>query len=169
MLYDSDRADVLHRGQLGGRPGCDALTLVFMEEIKYEISQASRKSLINFDNDAASCYDRIIPALASLIGRKHGIHQNVVFVNASTLKEAKYKLKTLLGVSDKFYQICTVYPIYGIGQGSANSPVIWLIVSSTLFTCHEQYAYGATFTTPDKSLSVALSMVASINPRARWY
>jgi hypothetical protein len=134
-----------------------------LEELKNEISHVSRKSLINFDNDAASCYDRIIPALASLIGRKHGIHQNVVFVNASTLTEAKYKLKTLLGVSDKFYKDCTVHPIYGTSQGRANSPVIWLIVSSTLFTCHEQYAYGATFTTPDKSLSVALSMVGFLD------
>ena len=134
MLHDSDRAEVRHRGHFGGRPGCDALTPVFMEELKNEISHASRKSLINFDNDAASCYDRIIPALASLIGCKHGIHKHVVFMNARTLKEAKYKLKTLLGVSDEFYQNCTAYPIYGTGQGSVNSPVIWLIVSSTLFT-----------------------------------
>ena len=163
MLYDSDKAEVLHRGQFGGRPGCEALTPVFMEELKNEISHASRKSLINFDNDAASCYDRIIPALASLIGRKHGIHQNVIYVNARTLQEAKYKLKTLLGISDEFYQNCTAYPIYGTGQGSANSPVIWLIISSTLFTCHEQQAYGATFTTPDKTLSVALSMVGFVD------
>jgi hypothetical protein len=164
MLYGSDKADILHRGQFGGRQGCDAHTPVFKEELKNEISHVSRKSLINFDNDAASCYDRIVRGLASLIGRKHGIHQNVVFVNAaSTLKEAKDKLKTLLGVSDEFYQNCTAYPIYGTGQGSANSPVIWLIVSSTLFTCHEQYAYGATFTTLDKSLSVALSMVGFVN------
>jgi hypothetical protein len=71
------------------------------------------KSLVKFGNDnAASCYDRIIPALASLIGRKHGIHQNIIFVNARTLNEAKYKLKTLLGVSDEFYQKCTAYAIY---------------------------------------------------------
>eukprot|EP00957_Ditylum_brightwellii_P205709 15345066-Ditylum_brightwellii.AAC.1 len=31
-----------------------------MEELKYNISYASRKDLINFDNDAASCYNRII-------------------------------------------------------------------------------------------------------------
>jgi hypothetical protein len=133
-----------------------------MEELKNEISHASRKSLINFDNDAASCYDRIIPALASLIGHKHGIHQNVVFVNARTLKEAKYKPKRLLVVSIEFYQNCTAYPISGTGQGSANSPVIWLIVSSTLFTCHEQKAYGATFTTPDKSLSLCRTLYGRI-------
>jgi hypothetical protein len=71
--------------------------------------------------------------------------------------------KTLLGISDKFYQNCNAYPIYGTSQGSPNSPVIWLIVGSTLFTCHEQKAYGAMFTTPDKSLSVALSMAGFVN------
>jgi hypothetical protein len=45
----------------------------------------------------------------------------------------------------------------------ANSPVIWLIVSSTHFTCHEQDAFGTTFTTPDKSLSVALSMIGFVD------
>eukprot|EP00957_Ditylum_brightwellii_P130496 9955540-Ditylum_brightwellii.AAC.1 len=72
-----------------------------MEEIKYDISYASRKDLINFDNDAASCCDRIIPGLASLIGRKKGLHRNIVFVHATTLQEAKsgqYKLP-LYGLS----------------------------------------------------------------------
>jgi hypothetical protein len=78
------------------------------------------KSLINFDNDAASCYDRIIPALASLIGRKFGLRQNVVFVHAKTLEETKYKLKTSLVVREEFYQNCQAFPIYGTGQGSVN-------------------------------------------------
>jgi hypothetical protein len=55
FICDSDRAKALHRGQSGGRPGRDALTPVFMEELKDEISHPSRKSLINFNNDAASC------------------------------------------------------------------------------------------------------------------
>jgi hypothetical protein len=41
MIYDSDRAGVLHCGQFGGQPGCDALTPVFMEELKNEVSHAS--------------------------------------------------------------------------------------------------------------------------------
>jgi hypothetical protein len=35
---------------------------------------ASWKSLIKFNNNAASCLGCIIPVRASLIGRKHGIH-----------------------------------------------------------------------------------------------
>jgi hypothetical protein len=137
----------------------DALIPAFLEELKNKISYASQKSLINFDNDAASCYDRIIPALASLIGRKYGLHWNVVFAHATTLAETKYKLKTSLGISDKFYAKCQAFPIYGTGQGSGNSPAIWHTISSTLFSCHQQQAYGAYFCSPNQQMSVSLSMI----------
>eukprot|EP00957_Ditylum_brightwellii_P109727 8370105-Ditylum_brightwellii.AAC.1 len=68
-----------------------------MEEIKYDITKCGRKPLANFDNEAAACYDRIIPILASLVGQKKGLHKNVTFVHAKTLGEAKLKLKMALG------------------------------------------------------------------------
>lgn len=163
MIQKAERENTLHPGQYGGRAGRDALIPAFIEELKNEISYASRKSLINFDNDAASCYDRIIPALASLLGRKFGLHRNVVFVHATTLAETKYKLKTSLGISDEFYSNCQAFPIYGTGQGSGNSPAIWCIISSTLFSCHQQQAYGAYFCTPDERMSVSLSMIGFVD------
>jgi hypothetical protein len=137
LLHNASITQTIHPGQHGARPGHEATTPVFMEELKNDISYSSRKALINFDNDATSCYNRIIPAIASLLGRRHGLHRDIIFVHARTLKEAKYKLKTVLGVSEDFYSHCEFFPIYGTGQGSANSPVIWTIVSSALFECHE--------------------------------
>jgi hypothetical protein len=163
LMHEATLHDTIHSGQHGARPGHEATTPVFLEELKNDISYASRKSLINFDNDATSCYDRIIPALASLLGRRHGLHKNIVFVHATTLREAKYKLKTVLGVSDEFYSHCQFYPIYGTGQGSANSPVIWTIVSSVLFQCHEAAGHGAQFSTPDAQTSVSLSMIGFVD------
>eukprot|EP00957_Ditylum_brightwellii_P031688 2403079-Ditylum_brightwellii.AAC.2 len=55
---------------MGSRAGQDATTLTFMEKMKNDIKHYSWKSLVNFDNDAAACYDRIIPNRANLIGRK---------------------------------------------------------------------------------------------------
>ncbi len=162
-LHQSTHNNAIHTGQHGARPGHEATTPVFMEELKNDIAYASRKALINFDNDATSCYDRIIPALASLLGRHHGLHRNIVFVHARTLKEAKYKLKTVLGVSDEYYSHCEFFPIYGTGQGSANLPVIWTIVSSVLFEVHESQGHGAHFTTPDQQMSVNLSMVGFVD------
>lgn len=163
LIQHAEKTQQLHPGQYGSRSGRDALIPAFLEEMKNEISYATRKSLINFDNDAASCYDRIIPALASLIGRKFGLHRNVVFVHATTLEETKYKLKTSLGVSDEFYENCEAFPIYGTGQGSGNSPAIWCIISSVLFSCHQDQAHGAYFCTPDQQMSVSLSMIGFVD------
>eukprot|EP00957_Ditylum_brightwellii_P089578 6822991-Ditylum_brightwellii.AAC.1 len=66
-----------------------------------------------------------------------------MFVNAQTLAEDKFKLKTALGVSDEFYQHCQASPIYDMGQGSTNSPTIWLIISSMLYDIHDELGNGA--------------------------
>eukprot|EP00957_Ditylum_brightwellii_P100988 7697163-Ditylum_brightwellii.AAC.2 len=113
--------------------------------MKNEISYCSQKLLVNFNNDAVSCYDRIIPNLANFIGRKKGLHVIITFVHATTLAEAKFKLKTALGVSKDYYQHCEASPIYGTGQGSTNLPTIWLTISSTLFDIHEELNHGAMF------------------------
>eukprot|EP00957_Ditylum_brightwellii_P099593 7586190-Ditylum_brightwellii.AAC.1 len=68
-----------------------------MEEMKNKISHCSQKPLVNSDNDAAACYDRIILNAANLIRRKKGLHRNIAFVHAKTVAEAKFKLKTALG------------------------------------------------------------------------
>jgi hypothetical protein len=72
LLHHADLHHLLHDGQYGGRPGRESTTLTFMEELKTDICYASRKPLINFDNDAASCYDRIIAYVASLVSWSHG-------------------------------------------------------------------------------------------------
>jgi hypothetical protein len=119
LLHHVDQLKLIHRGQYGGRPGKEATTLTFIEELKTDICYASRKPMINFDNDAALCYDRIIAAIASLIARAHGQHRDVCFVHAETLWQAKFRLKTTMGVSDVFYKHCKAYPILELGKAVA--------------------------------------------------
>ena len=72
----------------------ESLVPVFIEEIQNEIARASRKPYTKQDFDATSCYDRIIPWMASMLSCSHGLHQNVCLVHAQTLQEARYLLKT---------------------------------------------------------------------------
>eukprot|EP00957_Ditylum_brightwellii_P172890 13162357-Ditylum_brightwellii.AAC.1 len=134
-----------------------------IEELKNNICHCSCKSLINFDNDATACYDRIVPNINDLIGQKKGLHRNLTFVHALTLAEAKFKLKTALGVSDDFYQHCQAFPIYGTGQGSTNSPTIWLIISSILFDIHEKLGKYATFCNPMQLIYVHITIVEFVD------
>jgi len=69
---------------------------------------------------------------SSLVARENGLHKNVTFFHAQTLEQAKYRLKTALGVSEEYYQACTTFPIYGSGQGATKSLGIWLTISSTI-------------------------------------
>eukprot|EP00957_Ditylum_brightwellii_P205927 15346031-Ditylum_brightwellii.AAC.1 len=162
LIRSSEKRNTINNGQIGGRAGQDANTITFMEEIKCGITKCSRKPLVNSDNDAAACYDRIIPNLASLIGRKKGLHKNVTFAHAKTLEEAKFKLKMALGVSESYYSHSEIFQIYSTGQGSTNSPTILLIISSTLFYVHQKLCHGATFADPNKQITVHITMVGFV-------
>ena len=163
IIHNSLDQDTLHPSQYGGLPGRESLIPVLIEEMQNEIARASRKPYIKQDFDATSCYDRIIPWMASLLSRSRGIHKNVCLVHAPTLQEARYLLKTQLGVSDEFYSQCRAFPIYGTGQGSGSSPMIWCFISSMLFSIHQEKAIGASYISPDKSLSVRLFMVSFVD------
>eukprot|EP00980_Cylindrotheca_fusiformis_P001128 scaffold316_cov70-Cylindrotheca_fusiformis.AAC.1 len=75
-------------------------------------------------------------------------------MHASLLKQAQFRVKTSLGISESSYQHTQDFPIYGTGQGSTNSPTIWSIISSKLFDIHNDHAHGASFCTPDKSICI---------------
>ena len=146
---------------IGGGSWATALVKILTENNDYvgwwmrnketvaEITRLSRKPCIKNAEDATACYDRIIPGLGNLACRSHGMHRCVALVQGKTLQDVHYHLKTNLGVSEENYKHCEIHPIYGTGQGSGNSPIIWLVISSVLFNCYESKAHGATFECPD--------------------
>jgi hypothetical protein len=87
-----------------------------------------------------ACYNRIIPGVGNLASRAHGMHKFVALVQGKTLEDVRYHLKTKLGISAENYQHCQISLIYGTGQGSGNSPTVWLVISSILFNCYESKA-----------------------------
>jgi hypothetical protein len=96
-----------------------------------------------------ACFDRIIPGVGNLASRSFGMHHLVALVQGQTLAAVKYHLKTKLGISKENYKHCKAYIIYGTGQGSSDSPTVWLVISSILFDCYELKAFGAIFESPD--------------------
>lgn len=158
LLHFAERQGTINNGQYGGRPGREATSVALLEELRTDISYCTRRTLLTFDNDAASCYDRIIPSLASLINRKYGMHNKLALVHGRTLQEAQYKLKTAIGVSDVSYSHSSQFPIYGTGQGSGNSPMVWLFISATLFDVYSRHASGASFSDPTGQHSVRLTL-----------
>ena len=51
---------------------------------------------------------------------------NAVRIHADTLQHMQYKVKTIFGISNEYYEGDKQRPLFGTGQGSGASPAVWL-------------------------------------------
>ena len=163
LVHHAEDNSLLNDSLYGARPGRTAHDPVGIEETVAEITRLSRKPCIKNAEDATACYDRILPGLGNLASRCHGLHRLVAIVQGATLEEVHYHLKTSLGITEDNYKHCDIHPIYGTGQGSGNSPTVWLVISSVLFNCYETKAHGALFESPDRSVSLMIYRVGFVD------
>ena len=161
--YQAEALKVLNDGQYGSRPRRNATDPVFLEELQCKVSRATRQPVILTNYDATACYDRIIPNVASLVSQKFGVHPKVVKSYMSTLQQTEYRIRTDMGIAATGYCHSPEFPIYGTGQGSANSPAIWCFLSSCLFDAYEDVSYPAQYTTPTLDASVDLHMIGFVD------
>ena len=163
LMHHAVDNDLLHPTQFGGMPGRDSITPVMITEMQNEIVRMTRTPLISIDFDATSCYDRIIPNIASLVSRGYGQNQLICNLHSQHLLQAQYLLKTQLGLSNSSFSHSRRFPIYGTGQGSSASPTIWSMISCRLFEAHDSYTFGATFISPDSSTTTKIGMIGFVD------
>eukprot|EP00957_Ditylum_brightwellii_P124330 9476377-Ditylum_brightwellii.AAC.1 len=70
-----------------------------------------------FNNDAAVCYDRMIPEFTAVHLKALGLPDNVTRISVQLNHRAKHYTKTTAGVTKEFYQSTTDCPSFGEGQG----------------------------------------------------
>jgi hypothetical protein len=78
------------------------------------------------DNDAKSCYARIIYNLAMKISQYYGTSKSAATTQGKMLLKMQYRLRTALGDSKHFYQPSQNTPIHGTGQGSCTKKMLLL-------------------------------------------
>jgi hypothetical protein len=133
MIHGAEEEQHLHEGQWGSRPG--------------------RSALATFDNDAKSCYDRIIMVFALMLCQKHGVPQSACMMAATSLLQAEYSVKTKYGISSSTYSRTENTPVHGPGQGSRMAPVLWLVICCLLFDAMSKLCTGAEFCNPRRTAS----------------
>ena len=81
-LFLAESKNLLNKGQYSLRPNKNAIDPVFIEELQFELSRLTQKTMVQTNYDATSCYDRIVPSLAMVTSQKYGVHQVVTAANA---------------------------------------------------------------------------------------
>ena len=105
----------------------------------------------------------MLPSLVSVTNRSYGLPLELARLHGATLQATRYYLRTPRGVSETYYSHCNDFPIYGNGQGSGNSPVLWLLLSASLFDIHTSKAYGATLKDPTGLTTISLSITGFVD------
>ena len=98
-----------------------------------------------------------------ITSRRFGVPKSVTQTNAETLRQARFHIQTGLGMSETHYSHSPGAPIYGAGQGSGNSPMIWCFISCMLFDCYDKMAFLANYSYPDRSNSLDLTMIGFVD------
>ena len=159
LTWNAHLNGTLHEAQAGSRPGKRAIDLVVYKEQKYLYSRLTRTPLLTMDNDAKACYDRIVCNLAMLISQYFGMPQNACSMQAKTLENMEFHLKTALGLSENYYKHTSTTPVHGSGQGSCASPTLWLLISTILMRCLDQGNPGMAMVQINKTEKILRSSI----------
>ena len=108
--------------------------------------------MCKYQNDAAACYDRIIPQHAMICSRKFNVPKKVCKLAATTLNKTKYHVQTAVRTSPNYYSSTKEMPLYGSGQGSGNAGTEWLFIEESMISTIVRLCEGCTMSSPDKSI-----------------
>jgi exonuclease III len=151
LVHHAEDHDKLGEEQGGSRPGRTAIDIANRKALTYLYTRLTKTSLGTFDNDAKSCYDRIIASLALIASRALGMPEVACRIHGQTIDKMKHFIKTAQGTSESYYSNENEGPLFGSGQGSGGSPPLWLITWVALSNALSSEMIGMSFCSPDHS------------------
>jgi len=164
MIHHGFDRNLFNTSSYGGTPGRMATDAIFIKEMEYEISRLTRKPLIQYDNDAKSCYDRIPPYLGNVASRRFGISKKLSILHGKCLQSARYHIRTKLGITTDYASHDPPNNCFwGSGQGATNSPGTFFALICSAYDAYDSQAQGATFVSPDKAVQVVLYMLGFVD------
>jgi len=89
-----------------------------------------------FDNDLGSCYDRILVNLVMVCARRMCMPVESVLAHSETLRQMKYTVKTVYGISENHYCGTASHPLAGTGKGSGAFPAVWLTICAVTINAY---------------------------------
>lgn len=170
LVSHGERLDLFDDGQGGSRPDRRTQELLIQKHLVYSVWRLAKINGTSFDNDAKSCFDRIVMPLASIASQQVGMTKRACNLFLNTLQQMQYHIKTTAGTSEASYSTTENYTIHGPGQGGRGSPSVWLVVSSLIMkTMKSEQAKGSYLTNPQRSMETTQLMTGFVDDITHWY
>lgn len=146
MLYEAD-FNFVGNSNHGSRSGRQITGAQLEKLLLYEIFGLTCTSLVTVNNDAKSCYDRIVKPISMTTCMAVGLPLCVAIMHNTTHRKMEHRIKSRHSLL-RPYSGAADDPHEGTGQGSGASPAIWLIYMVTLLNAFAKYSSGMTVSSP---------------------
>ena len=134
MVWSAVERNKLHPSSYGSTPGKMAASAILQKVLCVDQLKLERRAGGLFDCDAKGCYDRIIPAFASIHLQALGLAQSISTLLSRLMFVMERHVKTKQGISKQYIRTEKKKPLLGIGQGNGGGPAIWLAHLTVMFT-----------------------------------
>jgi hypothetical protein len=145
MVANAERLGQIPWEVYGGRKRHRAIECATNKVLTMDIARLEHRPMALCSNDAKSCYDRILHAVASICMRRVGVPQETCAMMFGTLAQVDHYVRTNFGDSTTTYA-CIEIPFQGVYQGNGAGPGIWLLVSIPIINMLKARGFGFTVT-----------------------
>jgi hypothetical protein len=142
MMRSAEASQILAREQFGSRKNHQSITAALNKRLTMDLLRQLRQAGALCSNDAKSCYDRIVHAIASLALRRTGMPSEPVRSMFLTLQKAAHRVTTAYGISKQTYGTNLMIPYQGVGQGNGAGPAIWAVISTVIIAMMSTAGHG---------------------------
>jgi hypothetical protein len=97
LVRTGEKLKQLNNNQHGSCHDRQGLDPVHLHLISMDLCRILKLDMASFDNDASTCYDRIIVSPGMLAARRLGMPENAIRCNSQALMLMKYAVKTYTG------------------------------------------------------------------------
>jgi hypothetical protein len=163
VMHHVKELGLLPPDQGGSRKDHRSNELCLNKVLAFDIMRQLRQSGALCCNDAKSCYDRIVHAIAILCMVRLGCLFAPVVSMFKTLQSAVYKIRTVYGDSDTTVNSPSQQPFQGIGQGNRCGPALWVAVSAPIIQMLYTAGYGMTVLSAVSGTLVAIACFAFVD------
>ena len=141
MVANAERLHQLPWEIYGGRKRHQAIECATNKVLTMDIARLEHRSTAVCSNDAKSCYDRILHAIASICMRRVGVAPETCKMMFGTLAQVDHYVRTNFGDSSTSYA-CIQIPFQGVYQGNGAGPGIWMLVSVPIINMLKARGFG---------------------------
>ena len=122
LVPHAEKHGLLGDAQGGNRAGRTSNDVSAHKVLQFVYARITRTNIASFDNDAKSCYDRIVGGLALLACLSWGMPEDACEVHGLAIALMRHYVKTATGISSQFFTSTEFKRLFGSGQGSGGSP-----------------------------------------------